>query len=288
MKVLNSRTCRPTSITIILKNWFLRLFKIDIPEKKMRFKGKVVVVTGSTTGIGQCCALRYLEEGAFVTIHGQNPEKMDKMIQLLKDKRISASSYHYVLGPIQEESTRKKLVDETVRKFGKVDILVNNAGTTNHNDKLYEPNGLENFDHVFSINVRSLFAMTHLIAPELAKTKGNVVNVSSAASTMVSAGFAPYCMSKVAVDHFSRNAAVFPGFVWTHISEHYGVPHSKMPGFFDSYIQNCVPLKRIGQVDEVASSILFLSSSEASFITGAQLFIDGGLSVSGNPINPDV
>jgi NAD(P)-dependent dehydrogenase (short-subunit alcohol dehydrogenase family) len=136
------------------------------------------------------------------------------------------------LGAIEDEQVQKKLIDETVEKFGQLDVLVNNAGLSNITNS--DPSTLENLDHVFKVNVRSLLVLTRLAIPALEKTKGNVVNVSSVGGQRTAPVFTPYCLSKSAVDHFTRNAAVqyapkgirvntvSPGFAKTNICEHYG------------------------------------------------------------------
>lgn len=101
----------------------------------------------------------------------------------MKNANVPDSRIVSVLGPIEEESTRQKLIDETVKKFGHLDILVNNAGVSHKTNT--DSNSFETFDYVMDINVRSVIAMTRLAAPHLEKTKGNVVNISSVGAQRV-------------------------------------------------------------------------------------------------------
>ncbi|KAI6240376.1 hypothetical protein M3Y99_00469700 [Aphelenchoides fujianensis] len=258
----------------------------------MSFVDKAVIITGSSSGIGQASSLLFAKKGANITIHGQNAEKLQRAVKLLQSLGIPDSTFLSVCGPIESESVQKRLIDETVEKFGRVDVLVNNAGLTNRND--LEPNALENFDHVMNVNVRAVISLTRLAVPELSKTKGAVVNVSSAAGHQTAPSFTPYCLSKAALDHYTRNAAVeyaplgirvncvSPGFALTSISEHYGVRSDQMESFFKSYVDQNVPLGRFAKPEEIGNCILFLASPKSSYITGANLYVDGGMT-AGRP-----
>ena len=119
-----------------------------------RFAGKVIIVTGSSSGIGQAAALAFAKEGAYVTIHGTNSERIQTTCNLLTNAGIDSKNYIIVQGEIEKEETVQKLISETVKNFGKIDILVNNAGIS------HEPGvdsiSIENFDKVMAVNVRAL------------------------------------------------------------------------------------------------------------------------------------
>ena len=112
-----------------------------------------MIVTGSSGGIGQAAAIQFAKEGASVTIHGQSTEKLDETKKLIIAAGVSKTKVLVVSGPIQEESTQDKLIDETIKHFGKLDVLVNNAGCAIKSGA--EANSMETFDFIFNVNVRA-------------------------------------------------------------------------------------------------------------------------------------
>jgi len=256
----------------------------------MSFNGKVVIVTGSSSGIGQEAALIFGSEGASVTIHGQNADRLKKTEDLLKENGVPESRILAILGSIEDDETQQKLINETVAKFGKLDVLVNNAALSHRQGE--DPNSIETFDYVMKTNLRSVVTLTHLAFPHLEKTKGNVVNVSSVGSQRGSAGFQPYVISKAALDHFTRSAAieyaergvrvntVSPGVTITNfLARNFG--QEKSDQLFNGFTE-LVPMKRNGTSREVANVIEFLASEKASYVTGANYVVDGGI-LAGRP-----
>ena len=171
------------------------------------FNGKVVIITGSSAGIGQSAAILFAKNGASVTIHGRNEGNLQKTIELIEKAGGSKNKVLTVAGDITDESVQKNLINKTVEKFGRIDVLINNAGMKKK-EGLQDERSLENFDYIFNVNVRAPVALTELVTPHLEKTKGNVINVSSglAFKTLPISPF--YCMTKAALDHFCRNYAV--------------------------------------------------------------------------------
>ncbi|KAI1705991.1 enoyl-(Acyl carrier protein) reductase domain-containing protein [Ditylenchus destructor] len=254
------------------------------------FAGKAVIVTGSSRGIGRETALAFARAGASVTVHGQSKEKLDETVALLKKNGVEDKRIVSVLGPIQDEKTTKAIVDETVKKFGRIDVLVNNAGVGQLTGAA--PDSLENYDYIFSVNVRSVLHLTNLAAPHLAKTKGNVVNVSSICSMLSVPIWAHYCMSKAALDHYTRNAAVSlgeqgirvnvvnPGGVHSDFRMRLGfTPEQDKQMEVDNKAK--IVLGRFGEAREISDVILFLASSKASYITGSTIVVDGGCMIKG-------
>ncbi|KAI1705994.1 enoyl-(Acyl carrier protein) reductase domain-containing protein [Ditylenchus destructor] len=253
------------------------------------FSGKAVIVTGSSRGIGREVALAFGREGAFLTIHGQSKEKLDETLELLRQSGVEGKRIVVVLGPIQEEKIAKAIVDETVKKFGRIDVLVNNAGTAKLEGE--DHNTLKDFDHVFNVNVRSVLQLTNLAAPHLAKTKGNVINVSSGLAFKPRPMVTHYCMSKAALDHYTKNAAntlgaqgirvnsVNPGVIKTDFRTRQGIPLEAEAKMEEDYSKNKIILGRYGEASEIAEVILFVASSKASYITGTTIIADGGLLV---------
>ncbi|XP_075256651.1 3-oxoacyl-[acyl-carrier-protein] reductase FabG-like [Convolutriloba macropyga] len=189
------------------------------------------------------------------------------------------------MGDIGEEKTCEVIYNETISKFGRIDILINNAGCFRQGP--LDTTSIESFDDVIRINARSVIFLTQLCIPELKKTKGSIVNVSSIAGVRSFVGAGYYCMSKVAQDmytkclalelapHGVRVNAVNPGTVDTPVFKRSGLTDEQVAGFFEAEIV-LNPIKRIGTVEDVADLIAFLAGSRASFITGNITSVDGG------------
>uniref|UniRef100_A0A1I7ZY74 NAD(P)-binding protein n=1 Tax=Steinernema glaseri TaxID=37863 RepID=A0A1I7ZY74_9BILA len=142
-----------------------------------KFSDKVVIVTGSSSGIGQGIALLLAQQGASVTIHGRSLEGLQETEKELVENGVSTDRFVVVQGDIEDPETAKKLLEETVEKFGKIDVLVNNAGVGAK--PTVDPNSEENLDFVLDVNLKSVIRLNNLVIPELEKTKGNIVNISS-------------------------------------------------------------------------------------------------------------
>ena len=182
-------------------------------------------------------------------------------------------------------SISKNIVDKTIEKFGQIDILVNSAGIIKSGP--FETSSVANFDELMNINVRSVVVLTQLCIPHLKKTKGSVVNVSSVNGIRSFANVGYYCMSKAAVDMFTkclalelapdgvRVNAVNPGVVVTNIHKRGGMDDEQYRGFLERAKQTH-PLGRPGETEEVANAITFLASKQASFMTGNLTPVDGG------------
>ncbi|KAI6170985.1 hypothetical protein M3Y97_01092600 [Aphelenchoides bicaudatus] len=253
-----------------------------------RFEGKVVIVTGSTSGIGQAAAYRFAQEGALLTIHGRNPDGMKKTVEKLKQTGIKEDRILQVFGDVKEEKTLKALVDETVNKFGKIDVLVNNAGNAAEEAGL-DTGHIESLDHILDMNLKSCIKLTAFALPYLEKTKGNVVNVSSVDAMKPHPEAINYSVSKAALDHYTRNACILfaeknvrinslnPGYIHTNIKQRNGTKGRDLEHFHNTWVKRNCPMGRPGEPHEMANVIAFLASDEASFMTGSIVVADGGL-----------
>ncbi|KAI1705975.1 enoyl-(Acyl carrier protein) reductase domain-containing protein [Ditylenchus destructor] len=251
------------------------------------FSGKAVIITGSSRGIGRAAALAFGREGAFLTVHGQSKEKLDETLEILMQNGVEEKRVLAVLGPIQDEKVANAIVDETVQKFGRIDVLVNNAGIGTLDNSTPDP--LQNFDQIFNVNVRSVIQLTNLAAPYLGKTKGNVINVSSALAIATFPAKSHYCMSKAALDHYTRNVAntlgaqgirvnsVNPGAIRTEFRTRSGLSEEAEAKLERERGGEKIILGRYGEASEIAEVILFVASSKASYITGTTIVADGGL-----------
>jgi len=242
----------------------------------MEFDGKVAIVTGATSGIGMATAFRFAEQGGRVAAVGRNKEILSKV------QRANIRTYAVDLTNEKETSTfaRRALED-----FGGVDILVNAAGIIANGT--IENTSLADYDLMMNINVRSVMQLTQLVLPSIIERKGNIVNVSSVTGLRAFPNVFAYCVSKAAVDQFTRCAAlelapkgvrvnaVNPGVVRTNLHLNSGMNEDNYAAFVDRS-KTTHPLGRIGQPEEIADLILFLASSKAGWITGATYSIDGG------------
>jgi len=252
------------------------------------FKSKVVLVTGSSTGIGAGTAIKFASEGAAgVVLHGRKEDALKSVKEQCEKAGKGTVKVHIVVGDITKQDVREKMVNETIQKFGQLDVLVNNAGIS-MNPVTFSDAKIDIYDQIFDINVRSLVVLTQLAVPHLIKSKGSIVNLSSAAGLKALATFNYYCMSKAAVDHFTRCLAVDlgpkgvrvnsinPGYIGeTELATSRGAASEAVKAF-TARAEQQYPLRRVGKVDEVADAILYLASDQAKFVTGVVLPVDGG------------
>jgi len=255
------------------------------------FQSKVVIVTGSSAGIGAGTAVQFAREGASgIVLHGRKEDALKEVKTLVEQAGNGKTKVHYVVGDVTDDNVRVKLINDTINQFGKLDILVNNAGIATVGT-LSEAT-IESYDNVFAVNVRSVVALTQLALPHLIKSKGNIVNVSSVAGLMAKKPeFLFYAMSKAALDHFTRCLAVDlgpkgvrvnginPGYIGDTNMTSRQMTSDKQKEFEEKRGKEH-PIGRVGRVEEVADLIIFLASNKAQFITGVNLPIDGAISIS--------
>ncbi|KAI6216563.1 3-oxoacyl-[acyl-carrier-protein] reductase FabG-like [Aphelenchoides fujianensis] len=220
--------------------------------------GKVVIVTGSSSGIGQDAAVLFAQRGASIVIHGQSNERLQETENLLRNAGINEKRWLRIVGPIEDEGTQRKLIDETVAKFGRLDVLVNNAGLYRRSD--LDPESMENLDYLTDVNLKSVIALTRAALPHLEKAGGNVVNISSIYGQRGTAALSNYALTKAAVEQWTRNAAIAYG----------------KKGAYGVFVERTVPLGRMGRPREVSEMIGFLASERASYCTGGVYLVDGG------------
>jgi NAD(P)-dependent dehydrogenase (short-subunit alcohol dehydrogenase family) len=246
-----------------------------------RFEGKVVLVSGATSGMGRATARALGAEGAKVMATGRRRARLDELAAEFKGNGWSGA---FAEGDAREEATCGRWVAEAVSRFGGLDGLVNAAGVIGTGGIADTPTA--EWDRVMDSNLKSLFLLTRAAAPELAKRKGAVVNLSSVAGPRPYPNLLAYCVSKAAVDQLTRCAAldlaphgvrvnaVNPGVV---VTELHTVANAvaDYPAFLEKG-KTTHPIGRVGNAEEVASLILYLLSDEAGWITGVTYAIDGG------------
>lgn len=156
-----------------------------------RFTDKVAIITGSSFGIGRETALLFAKEGAKVTVTGRNPQRLQDTKQALLEAGISESRFLIIPADITSSESQNLLIDETIKKFGKLNILVNNAGASvpDSEGRWGITQGLDTYDKDMDLNVKSVIAMTQKARPHLIATKGEIVNVSSIVAVPVGVRF---------------------------------------------------------------------------------------------------
>jgi glucose 1-dehydrogenase len=248
----------------------------------LRFAGKVAIVTGSSSGIGQSIAIRLGSEGASVVVdyfsHPEGGEETKSKIEAAGGKAIIVQADVSKLADVQN------LVEQAYSQLGSCDILVNNAGVE-HNAPFQDVTEAD-YDMVLNTNLKGAFFLTQRFVQKLiaAKKPGTVINISSVHEDMVFPNFASYCAAKGGMRMLMRDLAmelgpmnitvnnVAPGAINTPINKSLLADKPKL----DALLRN-IPLGRLGQPEDVASIVAFLASDEASYVTGSTYFVDGGL-----------
>jgi 3-oxoacyl-[acyl-carrier protein] reductase len=246
---------------------------------KEKSRAKVALVTGSTSGIGQAIALKLAQEGFDIVINSAGGQKEGKdMVRQIKEIGRSAI---YVEADVSQESAVDQMIAKTIKKFGKIDILVNNAGITR--DKKLENMTKEDWDLVIAVNLTGVFNCTKSAISHMQEEgSGKIINISSVVGEMGNFGQANYSASKGGIIAFTKTVAkenagdnitvnaIAPGFIKTKMVE--AIPKSIIKGVIGQ-----IPMGRLGESEEVADLVAFLSSDKANYITGQIFNINGGL-----------
>lgn len=248
----------------------------------MAFSGKVIIVTGASSGIGAATAEYFANQSANLVLVGRNEEQLQKVTDACKK---FTENVLKVIADVCIEDDAHRIIRQTIDNFSKLNVLVNSAGIIASGS--IENTTLEQYDRIMNVNCRALFRLTQLAVPHLIETKGNIVNLSSVCGIRSFPNVLAYNMSKTAVDQFTNCVAleladkgirvnsVCPGVIKTELHKRGGMDEEA----YERFLEHCKKthaLGRAGNVDEVAAAIAFLASDAASFITGVQLPVDGG------------
>lgn len=240
---------------------------------------KVVFITGGSRGIGKAIALKFAKEGYnIVTNYVSDITDVEALKREFNNLGVESLIYK---ADVTNMEQIENIVKEVIEKFRKIDVLVNNAGITK--DNLLMRMSEEEFDKVIEVNLKGTFIVTKAVTKYMMKKKkGSVVNLSSVVGVTGNAGQCNYSASKAGIIGFTKSLArelssrniranaVAPGFIATDMTE-------VLPDNIKENINSQIPLKRMGEADEVAKLVYFLGSDESSYITGQVVNIDGGM-----------
>ncbi|NMM08830.1 MAG: 3-oxoacyl-ACP reductase FabG [Polaromonas sp.] len=245
-----------------------------------RLHDKVSIITGAAQGIGLATALKFAQEGAIVIVCDVNQTAIGDAVK--QCEALGAQAIGYVMDVTQRASV-DAVVGKVKEQFGRIDVLVNNAGITQ--DARLQKMTLEQFDRVIDVNLRGVFHCAQAVADTMtAQGKGVILNASSVVGIYGNFGQTNYAASKFGVIGFTKTwsrelgpkgvrvNAVAPGFITTPML-------STVPANILKDLAARVPLKRLGQPEEIANVYAFLASDEASYVNGAVIEVSGGMSV---------
>ncbi len=242
----------------------------------LKLEGKTAVITGGNSGIGLAIAQRFAQEGAHVFITGRRQAQLDEAVALI------GGHVEAVQGDVTQASDLDRLFDTVKAKAGGLDILVTSSGIAEFSplDSTTE----DHFDKAFDVNVRGMVFTVQRAVQQMV-SGGAIVLVGSIAGSVGNPGYGTYSASKAAVRSYART--------WTCELAPRGIRVNTLsPGPIDTpmfdgvsdevrlTLTNRIPLKRLGRPEEVATAALFLASADSSYVAGAELFIDGGMTQS--------
>ncbi len=248
---------------------------------RRELEGKVVLVTGGSSGIGKAIAIEMGRRGAAVVVNYiGKADAADQVVQAIQEESGKAIAIQADVSKTDDVSV---MITQTVSTFGHIDVLVNNAGIEKESPFLEKP--VEEWDLVIAVNLRGPFLCTQIAAREMAKRgKGTIINISSVHEDLPFPGYAAYCAAKGGLRMLCRNLAlelakhkinvvnVAPGAINTPINQRtLSDPEKKLA------LEREIPLGRVGEPEEVAKLVCYLASDDASYITGTTVVIDGGL-----------
>ena len=253
---------------------------------RKRFENKVVIVTGSGSGIGETTAIKFSEEGANVIIADINPDTGNQVANTINDK---AGKSQFIETDVSDLNSVKNMVEETVKQFGPPDVLINNAGINVFNEPLKM--SIEEWKRAFSVDLDGVWFGCQCVLPYMVeKKKGAIVNLASVHAIQIIPNCFPYPVAKhgvigltkaLAVDYAEKGIkinAISPGYTETPILDRF-FSTKPDPVAARKEASERQPIKRMGTTTEIANTILFMSSDECNFMIGANIVVDGGITL---------
>lgn len=244
----------------------------------MILRDKTALVTGASRGIGKAIALALASKGANVVLIGTNSSDLNAVADEIKAMGRGAS---VICGNVADAESVDAFVSKTIEEYGKIDILVNNAGITR--DTLLMRMKEEDWDTVLDVNLKGVFLCTKAVSRHMLKQRhGRIINITSVVGITGNPGQCNYAASKAGVIGFTKSAArefasrnitvnaVAPGFIVTSMTD-------VLSDQIKENLKQQIPMGRLGLPEDVASTVLFLASDAASYITGQTIAVDGGM-----------
>jgi NAD(P)-dependent dehydrogenase (short-subunit alcohol dehydrogenase family) len=244
-----------------------------------KLNGKIAVITGGNSGLGLATAKQFVEEGAYVYITGRRQEELDKAVKSI-GKNITA-----IQGDVTSQADLDRIYAQIKKEKGKIDILFANAGVAEF--ALLETVTEEHYAKIFDINVKGVMFSTLKALPLMPNNSSIILNASIVASKGMES-FSVYSASKAAVRSFARTwsvdlkakkirvNAISPGVIPTPAFGKLGLNEQQIAEFVE-HATGEIPLGRAGTPEEIAKAVVFLASSDSSYVTGIELFVDGGM-----------
>lgn len=246
-------------------------------------KNKLILVTGSSQGIGFSLAKGFVEAGAKVIINGRNIEKLSNTVNQLKN--LGGEVFGVDFNVTNKEEVEKK-INEIENEIGEIDVLVNNAGIQRRAP--LEELSIDNWNEVINTNLTSVFIISQCIAKYMIKRKkGRIINITSLNSEMARPTIANYCAAKGGLKMLTKSMAtewgkyniltnaIGPGFFFTELTK----PLAEKKEF-DEWVKSEVPLARWGKTEELIGAAIFLASEASSYVNGHTIYVDGGWQAS--------
>ncbi len=241
----------------------------------MEIQKKVALVTGASRGIGRACVEELNRVGYSIALHYRsNPDLAEEIAAQLSDAKTFQAD-------LTSQTDCEALIKQVKEHFGRIDVLVNNAGESI--DQVITFAKPEDFDRLISINLKPTFFLTKLVSRHMIRQKGgSIINITSVVGHMGNAGQSMYAATKGAVTALTQSSAkdlagfnircnaVAPGFIKTEMTD-------KLDTKVQELILEKVPMRRLGNADEVAQAVAFLASEKASYITGSTIHVNGGM-----------
>lgn len=247
----------------------------------MAFENKVILITGASGGMGEAMARKFSENKAKIALNDITIQE-EKLKELVKEIEKDQGMAKYFLADVSNLKEVQNMVEKIQKEFGRIDILINNAGITQ--DRTLAKMTKEEWQKVIDIDLTGVFNCTKAVLPLIVQNQGKIINISSIVGERGNFGQTNYAAAKAGIIGFTKSLskelgrfgvtvnAVAPGFIETPLTEN-------LPEELKITVKKLTSLGRFGKPEDIANVVIFLTSEEASFITGAVINIDGGLAI---------